>query len=123
MTSYNFRSGLEWLVAQQLNKLGHPFTYEEEVLRFVWPERKARYTPDFLLPSGTFIETKGIFEVKDRQKHLLIREQHPDADIRFVFSNSKQRISKTSTTTYAAWCEKHGYKFADKHIPAAWLKE
>lgn len=123
MSRYNYRSGLERQVAHQLQKVGQPFTYEEEIIRFIWPERHARYTPDFLLPCGTFIETKGIFEVKDRQKHLLIRDQHPDADIRFVFSNSNARISKTSTTTYAVWCEKHGYQFADKFIPAEWLKE
>jgi hypothetical protein len=69
------------------------------------------------------IETKGRFVTADRQKHLLIKAQHPDRDIRFVFSNSKARISKTSATTYSAWCAKYGFKFADKRIPQEWLNE
>ena len=69
------------------------------------------------------IETKGRFVTADRQKHLLVKEQHPDFDVRFVFQNSRARISKTSKTTYAAWCEKHGFKYADKCVPAEWLTE
>jgi len=51
----------------------------------------------------------------------LVKEQHPEKDIRFVFSNSRSRISKKSSTTYAMWCEKYGFKYADKHIPLEWL--
>jgi hypothetical protein len=69
------------------------------------------------------IETKGRFVTEDRQKHLLIKAQHPELDIRFVFSNSRAKISKTSKTTYAAWCDKYGFKYADKRIPEAWLEE
>jgi hypothetical protein len=89
----------------------------------VKPEKKAKYTPDFLLPNGIIVETKGRFLTEDRQKHLLIQAQHPELDIRFVFSNSRARISKASSTTYAMWCEKHGFRYADKLIPQAWLME
>lgn len=68
------------------------------------------------------IETKGRFVTADRQKHLLIKKQHPDLDIRFLFQNSRARISKTSKTTYADWCRKHGFIYADKVIPEEWLK-
>ena len=61
--------------------------------------------------------------VKDRQKHLLIKVQHPELDIRFLFQRSKSRISKTSKTTYADWCEKHGFLYCDLHIPKEWLME
>ncbi|MBZ5882545.1 endonuclease I, partial [Escherichia coli] len=60
---------------------------------------------------------------EDRQKHLLINAQHPELDIRFVFSNPKARISKTSQTTYADWCERHGFKYAAKVIPQEWIDE
>ena len=69
------------------------------------------------------IETKGRFVTADRQKHLLVKEQHPDLDVRFVFQNSRARISKTSKTTYADWCNKHGFTFADKRVPEEWLLE
>jgi hypothetical protein len=117
-----FRSGLEDKVAAQLQEAGIKSAYESVVIEYVKPERKAKYTPDFPLPNGIIVETKGRFITEDRQKHLLVKNQRPDLDIRFVFSNPNQRISKTSATTYAMWCEKHGFKYAAKLIPDAWLK-
>jgi len=121
--SKGYRSGLEEKVAQYLLDAGVKFTYEEEVIRYIKPEKSARYTPDFVLENGIIVETKGRFLTADRLKHLLIQKQHPDLDIRFVFSRSKERLSKKSSTTYAAWCQKHGFKYADETIPLEWLKE
>lgn len=120
---HGYRSGLEEQVAHQLAAAGLDVAYEGSKIEYVKPERKAKYTPDFELPNKIIIETKGRFLTEDRQKHLLIKAQRPELDIRFVFSNSRARISKASQTTYAAWCEKHGFKYADKVVPAAWLKE
>jgi hypothetical protein len=118
-----FRSGLEGAVHAQLKGLGIAVEYESEKIEYIKPARKSKYTPDFKLPSGIYVETKGRFTTDDRQKHLLIKEQHPHLDIRFVFSNSKARISKASATTCADWCRKHGFQFHDKVVPAAWTKE
>lgn len=120
---YGFRSGLEERLAEQLNKAKVEYTYEEYKINYIRPASKHTYTPDFVLANGIIVESKGRFLVADRQKHLWIKEQHPELDIRFVFSNSKARISKTSRTTYADWCRKHGFKFSDKVIPNEWIKE
>lgn len=120
---YGFRSGLEEQTAEWLKKRGIEFEYENEVITYVKPARTSKYTPDFKLPNGIIVETKGRFLTDDRQKHLLVKQQHPDKDIRFVFSNSRVKISKQSKTTYAMWCEKHGFLYADKFIPEEWLKE
>ena len=106
---YGFRSGLEELVAEDLESKGIAYTFEDIKIPWVKPARNSKYTPDFLLPNGIIIETKGRFVTEDRQKHLQIQKQLPHADIRFVFSNSRQKISKRSTTTYAAWCERNGF--------------
>lgn len=119
----SFRSGLEEHVADQLDQLGVAFEYETLVIKFTRPEKMHRYTPDFILPNGIIIETKGRFLTKDRQKHLLVKKQHPDLDIRFVFSNPNQKISKTSKTTYAKWCNTNGFEYAKQTIPTTWLKE
>ncbi|RTL93857.1 endodeoxyribonuclease [Ancylobacter aquaticus] len=118
-----FRSGLEEKVAAQLRAAGIDPRYEEDIIPYIRPARNAKYHPDFVLPNGIVIETKGRFVVADRQKHVLIKQQNPDLDIRFVFSNSRARISKGSPTTYAMWCTKNGFKFADKLIPSEWLSE
>lgn len=122
-TSNGFRSGLEERIAQDLLEAGVDFTYEDQVIRYEKPAKVARYTPDFVLENGIIIEAKGRFLTADRQKHLLVQKQHPNLDIRFVFSRSKERISKKSKTTYADWCTKHGFLFADEKIPDSWLKE
>jgi hypothetical protein len=120
---YGFRSGLEERVAEQLDQLGIEYTYEKVKLKYVKPASQHVYTPDFVLANGIIVETKGRFLAPDRQKHILVKRHNPELDIRFVFSNSNARISKASKTTYAMWCRKHGYKFADKTIPEEWLNE
>ena len=120
---HGFRSGLEDTIAAKLKADGVPYKYEQLVINYIKPARKAKYTPDFVLENGIIVESKGRFVVADRQKHLFVKEQYPELDIRFVFSNSKQRISKTSTTTYADWCIRYGFKYADKMIPKEWIDE
>jgi hypothetical protein len=121
-TTSGFRSGLEERVAKQLLSLSVPFQYEKSKVSYVVPEKPHWYTPDFVMGNGVIIETKGEFSSSDRVKHLLIQKQHPCLDIRFVFSNSRAKLSKKSNTTYACWCTKHGFMYADKLIPIEWTK-
>ncbi|WMM94942.1 endodeoxyribonuclease I [Pelagibacter phage HTVC168P] len=121
---YGFRSGLEEAIASDLDTKSVNYKFEENKLTYVKPQKTHTYTPDFyLVDKNIYIETKGYFTSQDRQKMRLIREQHPELDIRFVFSNSKTKISKKSKTTYGMWCEKYGFKYADKIIPREWLDE
>lgn len=121
---HGFRSGLEDDVAKMLADSGVPFTYEKTKIKYIKPASEHQYTPDFLLlDNGIIVETKGRFLVADRKKHLLVKRQNPELDIRFVFSNSNQKLSKASRTTYAQWCIKNEFKFSDKTIPQEWLNE
>jgi len=117
-----FRSGLEDKISKQLTEAGVAYEYETTKIQYVVPESVHKYTPDFVLPNGVIVETKGRFTLPDRKKHLLIQKQRPDLDIRFVFSNSKTKISKGSKTSYADWCNKNDFIYADKEIPEEWLR-
>jgi len=119
---YGYRSGLEDRISEQLKSLSVPFKYEEFKIKYEVNEVRT-YTPDFELPNGIIVESKGRFVAADRKKHLLVRKQNPFLDIRFVFSNSKAKISKGSKTSYADWCDKHGFLYADKLIPEEWINE
>ena len=120
---YGFRSGLEEKVAEYLTSKGVGFSFETLKVPYVKPETKHTYTPDFILDNGIIIETKGRWLLDDRKKHLLIRKQHPNLDIRILFQNANAKISKGSKTSYADFCEKHGIPYAHREIPEAWLKE
>ena len=119
---HGYRSGLEDKVSRQLQESGVTFEYETLKIQYEVNETR-RYTPDFILPNGIIIETKGRFVAADRKKHLLIQQQHSELDIRFVFSNSRAKLSKGAKSTYGEWCEKHGFLYADKQIPEEWLDE
>jgi hypothetical protein len=118
---HGYRSGLEEQLDESLKAKGIDGQYEQHKVAYAKPATYHTYTPDFRLPNGIFIETKGRFVLADRQKHILIKQQNPDLDIRFVFQNSRNKIRKGSKTTYADWCNKHGFLFADKDIPAEWF--
>ena len=120
---YGFKSGLEESVSNQIASRGLLVEYESEEVSYIIPASEHTYHPDFKLPNGIRVETKGRFVLSDRKKHLLVKQQHPELDIRFVFTNSKNKISKKSKTTYAMWCEKNGFKYADKEIPDEWFLE
>ena len=119
----SFRSGLEDKVHKQLEARGVKAEYEMWKIPYVVPASNHTYRPDFILPNGIIIETKGLWDSEDRKKHLLIREQMPELDIRLVFSSSRSKLYKGSPTSYGEWAEKHGILFADKLIPVEWLKE
>ncbi|WP_159953226.1 hypothetical protein [Rhizobium sp. 18065] len=133
--SDGFRSGLEATNAGLLRAAGIQFEYEKRLIYYIVPRRRASYKPDFVLPNGIILETKGIFDADDRQKHLLIKQQYPDLDIRFVFSRSAstltkvmkivdgQKIRRENPTTYASWCKTHGFLYSDKTPPIDWLHE
>lgn len=116
-----FRSGFENEIYKQIERNGEEPKYETFKIDYVIPESKHKYTPDFILDNGIIIETKGRFVTSDRKKHLLIKKQHPELDIRFLFQNAKAKLNKGSKTTYADWCEKNGFIYADKFIPKEWF--
>lgn len=114
-----YRSGLESQIANQLEASGVSFEYESKRISY---QRQSKYIPDFVLSNGIIIEAKGRLTQEDRSKMRLVKQQHPELDIRFVFSRSAAKLSKLSKTTYAEWCDKYGFPYADKQIPKEWLQ-
>tara|TARA_R110002096_G_scaffold397823_1_gene593769 strand:- start:512 stop:934 length:423 start_codon:yes stop_codon:yes gene_type:complete len=117
------KSGLETKIHEQLNSQGIDGEYEKHEIKYTIPATDHSYKPDFRLPNGIFIESKGWFLPDDRKKHLLIKKQHPELDIRFVLQSPNGKIYKGSKTTYAQWCDKNEFKWATKEIPKEWILE
>ena len=114
-----FRSKLEKQVGDLLEQIGVVYEYETHKISYVIQHN---YKPDFILPNGIYLETKGFWDAADRRKILAVVRDNPDIDLRMVFQAPFNKISKKSKTTYAQWCEKHGIKWAAAHaIPIDWL--
>ena len=120
---HGYRSGFEHKVSEQLTEQKIKFGYEDTVIEYTIPERKSKYTVDFTLPNGILVETKGRWVLEDRKKHLLIKQQKPELDIRMVFQSANTKIRKGSKTTYGMFCDKHDIPWAEKTIPKSWLNE
>lgn len=130
-----YRSRLEEKVAKQLEDAGIEFTYEQVKIPYTVPAREAKYVSDFaikLREGGLIIlEAKGRFahrggdDARERHKFLLLKQQYPDLDLRFVFQSAhKTKIYPGSKTTVAQWAESHGFPYSDKGtIPETWLQE
>lgn len=115
------RSDFELRVAKDLEKRKVPFKYEEQVLFYEVPARRARYTPDFVLSNGIIVEVKGRLTTADRKKMVLVKLANPNLDIRLLFQRSVNPIRKGSSTTYASWAEKHGFQWCEGTVPEEWL--
>jgi len=118
-----FRSKFEYIVNKQLMDAGIRFDYEgsNNTIYYVRPVEVRRYVSDFLLENGIIVEAKGFFDAQDRKKHMLIKEQYPQLDIRILFMNSNTKLSKRSRTSYGEWCDKVGITYADKVVPDSWI--
>lgn len=114
-----FRSGLEERVADLLVELGVKYEYESTKVPYTI---SYNYTPDFLLPNGIYLETKGYWDDKDRRKMRNVKQQHPELDIRMVFQSPFNKISKRSKTTYAKYCERLNIPWTSyANIPLDWF--
>lgn len=117
-----FKSGLEKRFAEQMLQKNVGALYEADRFKFIKP---SHYVPDFKITDGVYVETKGYFSPSNRSNLLCFREQYPDIDIRMVFQNSRNRLNTHSKTTYANWCDSHGFKWWDIRdgLPIHWWEE
>jgi hypothetical protein len=113
-----FRSGFESQVARNLaGKMN--WSYEGRSFDLLIPRS---YTPDFFLDNGVVLEVKGYFDAEDRRLIKLFKEQHSSVDIRMVLQKPHQKLTKTGSMTYAAWCDKYHVPWCEgPSVPSSWL--
>ena len=115
-----FKSKYEEDVYTNVERNGLTVDYEPFSIPYLV---KGNYYPDFVLSNGIIVETKGYFDSRARAKMIAVKEHNPDKDIRLVFMNSRTKVRKGSKMTYADWCEKYDFQYADGMIPLEWFKE
>ncbi len=109
-----------------MNATGLPWQYESEKIFYTVPESTHYYTPDFVLPNKIYLEGKGILiDHQERTKYVLLKEQNPELDLRFIFGNPSKRCSGMKQT-HAEWATKHGFKYCsikDYETIERWINE
>lgn len=117
----NFRSKFEETVYNNVLEKGQTVEYEPFSLGYLI---KGNYYPDFVLPNGIIVEAKGYFDSRARAKMIAVKKFNPDLDIRMFFMNSRTKVRKGSKLTYADWCNKYNFPFAEgSEIPEEWFAE
>ena len=120
-----FRSKSEEKIYNLLKEKNIPCEYEKGKIEYEWSENKT-YVPDFfLLKNGIILEVKGRFVLEDSKKHLFIRKQKPELDIRFIFDNPKAKLYKGGKMTNGSWCDKYKFKYSSlrEGDPEEWINE
>lgn len=133
---------IDWLTDQQID-----FEYEAKTLSYSTPvvngicnvcghtnvRQQRTYTPDILLPDGSFIEIKGKFTPQKRNlmRHLI--RDNPGETIRFVFFNdpflTKRKATRLSDwarqqgVEYHIWNPKGGKRTAQHWLPEDWFND
>ncbi len=121
MRKTKYRSMFEINIAKKLAENKINFEYETKKLTYIPKPRT--YTPDFyLVDKDIYIEAKGHLDKGDRVKMVLIKQQYPELDIRFVFLRASNKIYRGSKTTYSDWANKYGFPWAEGGIPEEWYR-
>jgi hypothetical protein len=120
------RSKLEDRFETILKDLDVDYQYEVTKIPYVVPESNHNYTVDWTTLNGMLIETKGyLSDHAERRKYVLIKEQHPTIDLRFVFDNPNKLCGGTKMS-HAKWADKYLFKWCgikDVEQITSWLKE
>lgn len=113
----------KWLDSEGYTDL---ISYHKTKYKYVVPESEHVYTPDWY-KNNIVWEVKGIYKfgltLEERKKYLYIKSQHPDIDLRFIFTHPHFPINKNSKTTYAMWADKNGFKWCERIPPKQWIND
>ena len=103
MSEKKRRSKLELKFEEILKDFEVEYDYEVTKIPYTIPESKHAYTVDWTLLNGMLLETKGyLSDHQERYKYVLLKQQHPDLDLRFVFDNPNKLCGGTKQT-HGAW--------------------
>ena len=126
MSEKKRRSKLELRFEEILKESKAEYDYEVTKIPYVVPESKHNYIVDWTIKNGVYVETKGyLSDYQERHKYVLIKQQHPDLDLRFVFDNPNKLCGGTKMT-HAKWAEKYNFPWCgvkDTETINKWVNE
>ena len=131
-----FASRFEQTINDQLKKAGLKPEYEPETFSYERRTkqtycrscgskstyRKARYTPDFRIGNGIYLEAKGYLKAEVRAKMEDFLSSNDGFDLRFVFG-ADNWITRKRLKKYSDWANSLGIPYAIKEVPKDWIEE
>lgn len=126
MSEKKRRSKLELRFEDILKDAKAEYGYEVTKIPYTIPESNHTYLVDFTTSNGIYWECKGyLSDYTERRKYVLLKEQYPDLDLRFVFDNVNKLCGGTKMT-HGAWAEKYNFKYCsikDVDVIKQWTEE
>ena len=126
MSEKKRRSKLELKFEEIIKEFDVAYDYEVTKIPYTIPESNHNYTVDWTFINGLLVETKGyLSDHKERYKYVLLKQQHPDLDLRFVFDNPNKLCGGTKMT-HAKWAEKYNFPYCsirDVEQIKQWIKD
>lgn len=126
MSERKRRSKLESKFEEILKESKIEYEYETTKIPYIVPESNHNYIVDFSGSNGIQYEVKGwLSDHQERQKYILVKQQHPDLDLRFVFDNPNKLCGGTKYS-HAKWADKFGFRWCsikDVEQIQSWLNE
>lgn len=131
------RSNFERKIAEALDYHGIKYLYEEDEFQYYKSVRRGQcnacgstdvdqerwYLADFTFPGTRIVlEAKGRLVATDRTKMKLVKEAHPELDIRMLFYRDA-KLPLKRTPTHLTWAESVGIQAAVKELPEEWIRE
>jgi hypothetical protein len=131
-----FASRFEQAIYEQLKKAGLKPEYEPETFSYERRTkqtycracgskstyRKAKYTPDFRIGEGIYIEAKGYLKAEVRAKMEDFLSSNAGFDLRFIFG-ADNWLTRKRLKKYSDWARSLGVPYALKEVPESWIQE
>lgn len=126
MSEKKRRSKLESKFEEILKESKIEYEYETTKIPYIVPESNHNYIVDFSGSNGIQYEVKGwLSNHQERQKYILVKQQNPELDLRFVFDNPNKLCGGTKYS-HAKWADKFGFRWCsikDVEQIQSWLNE
>lgn len=107
-----FRSLWEANYARLLNHMNIKWEYEAKIFELYDSSNKyiGTYTPDFyLVDSETFVEVKGFFSEKNKEKMSYFHQSHPNVNLKYIHKTDYKKLEESFSDIVPNWNQKRSY--------------
>ena len=119
-----FRPFYEEIETQlKVHRLEYELNNKDNSIEYINCKKTKVFVPRFVMSDGMIVESVSYLLKQDCRKYLLLREQYPNLDIRFIFESADKYVSGGDGLTLAEWAASNKFHWANKLFPLEWMIE